>query len=240
MQKTFDEKNNRRKSIRLPHYDYSQNGAYFITICIKNRACFFGKIENGKMQKNELGEMAEKFWYEITNSFGDVFLDEFVVMPNHIHGIVIIECGGNECTGLPRIGMGLPRIGTGLPRIGTGLPRIGTGLPRIGTGLPRIGTGLPRIGTGLPRQTRTPINVSQPPTDKKQWNGLQKNSLGSIVNHYKGKTKKWANTNNHEYFSWQRNYHEHIIRNEKSFERIAEYIKYNPQKWEDDMFRVPF
>ncbi len=78
-------------SARLPAWDYSSNAAYFITICTTNREYFFGEIIDGKMQLSETGKMANHFWLEIPNHFLFVTLDEFVVMPNHIHGIIVID-----------------------------------------------------------------------------------------------------------------------------------------------------
>ncbi len=80
----------RRKSIRLKHFDYSQPGAYFITICTHNKECLFGRIENGEMILNPAGEIVEQCWMEIPSHFPSVQLDEFVIMPNHIHGILLI------------------------------------------------------------------------------------------------------------------------------------------------------
>ncbi|KAA3596336.1 MAG: hypothetical protein DWQ06_15790 [Calditrichaeota bacterium] len=89
-----------RKLNRLKNYDYSQNGFYFVTLCTKNRIEYFGRIENGKMILNEFGEFAEKCWYEIPEHFPNVRLDEFVIMPNHIHGvIVIVQNVGNDVVG---------------------------------------------------------------------------------------------------------------------------------------------
>jgi len=80
-----------RRSIRLQGYDYSQSGAYFITTCTQNRECLFGEIHNGKMYLNEYGEIAKKCWVEIPKHHQNVQLDEYVIMPNHIHGIVVIN-----------------------------------------------------------------------------------------------------------------------------------------------------
>ena len=80
----------RTESTRLKNWDYSQEGAYFITICTQNMTCFFGDIKNGKMKLNEIGEIAHKYWQEIPNHFPNTILDEFVIMPNHVHGILII------------------------------------------------------------------------------------------------------------------------------------------------------
>jgi len=77
-----------RQSIRLKDYDYSQVGAYFVTVCAWNRECFFGEIKNCTTRLNEYGEIIMKCWYEIPDHFPYVKTDEFIVMPNHIHGIV--------------------------------------------------------------------------------------------------------------------------------------------------------
>jgi REP element-mobilizing transposase RayT len=79
-----------RKPNRLKDYDYSQNGYYFVTICTKDKEEYFGKVENGKMILNKIGEIARNLWKEIPNHFNDISLDEYTVMPNHVHGIVII------------------------------------------------------------------------------------------------------------------------------------------------------
>lgn len=88
----------RNESIRAQWWDYSRNGAYFITICTKNRKHFFGEIRDGIMNLSDAGKLADKFWLEIPDHFPGVFLDAHVVMPNHVHGILIIDKmdgGGN-------------------------------------------------------------------------------------------------------------------------------------------------
>jgi putative transposase len=81
----------RIESSRLQFYDYSSNGYYFITICVKNNENFFGEISNSVVTLNELGQMAQKCWLEIPNHFPFVKLDEFIIIPNHVHGIIIID-----------------------------------------------------------------------------------------------------------------------------------------------------
>ena len=78
-------------SARLQHWDYGWNAAYFVTICTHNRQCFFGEISNGKMELSEMGKTATIYWMEIPDHFPFVNLGAFVVMPNHIHGIVVID-----------------------------------------------------------------------------------------------------------------------------------------------------
>src|SRR4030095_4177746 len=77
-----------RKSIRLKDYDYTQLGAYFVTICTQNRECLFGGIFNGEMELNEKGQIVGECWKFIPNHFSGVELDEYVIMPNHFHGII--------------------------------------------------------------------------------------------------------------------------------------------------------
>ena len=85
-----------RKSIRLKEYDYSQEGYYYVTICTKNMERWFGDVVNGKMKLSAVGEIVKKCWMEIPQHFDNAFVDVFVVMPNHFHGIVVIENGFND------------------------------------------------------------------------------------------------------------------------------------------------
>lgn len=78
-----------RRSIRLKGYDYSQAGAYFITICCQNRKCLFGNVVGGEMILNDAGNMIDKWYRELCNKFPDIELGEYIVMPNHFHGIII-------------------------------------------------------------------------------------------------------------------------------------------------------
>lgn len=80
-----------RKRNRLKNYDYSQNGRYFVTICVKNRMEFFGKIINGKMILNIYGRIVQQSWLDLPNHYKNCHLGQFIVMPNHIHGIVVIK-----------------------------------------------------------------------------------------------------------------------------------------------------
>lgn len=88
-----------RRSIRLKGYDYSQAGLYFITICTQHRQCLFGRVAKGEMGMNDAGEMVTQQWHDLTNRFNQIELHEFIVMPNHCHGII-------EMTG------GVPLVGT--------------------------------------------------------------------------------------------------------------------------------
>ena len=81
----------RVESTRLRHWDYSSNGTYFITLCTKNRESFLGEIVDGEMQLSEIGKIVQKYWLEIPDHFSFIMLNNFIIMPNHMHGIVVID-----------------------------------------------------------------------------------------------------------------------------------------------------
>jgi REP element-mobilizing transposase RayT len=192
-----------RQSIRLKGYDYSAEGAYFITIVCKDRLSWFGEITDGEMQLSEAGEIVEEEWLRGAELRSQIMLDAFVVMPNHFHGIVII---------------GEPLI----PLAGRGVPRHAqlNESESSTTGLPRH-SGLPR-GSGLPRHAPTM--------------GSKPNTLGTIIRMFKQACTKRIRQTISADFAWQRNYHEHIIRNQKELHKIQDYIQNNPNLWEKDMF----
>lgn len=103
----YDPTLHHRRSIRLQGYDYAQAGAYFVTICTQGRECLFGEIVDGQMRLNEAGKMAWNTWHEMPKHYPRVQIDAFMVMPNHIHGIVIlvgqaqaaVECPNTVCVG---------------------------------------------------------------------------------------------------------------------------------------------
>lgn len=86
-----------RKSIRLKGYDYSRAGLYFVTLCIQYRSCLFGKIKHGEMILNDAGKMVQCQWQTLIRRFDHIKLSEFIVMPNHVHGII-------ESVGVPLVG----------------------------------------------------------------------------------------------------------------------------------------
>lgn len=87
----YDSQTHHCKSICLGGYDYSQMGMYFVTICLQNRLCLFGKVIHGEMVLNDAGIIAKQCWASITEHFSDAILHEFVVMPNHVHGIIELQ-----------------------------------------------------------------------------------------------------------------------------------------------------
>jgi len=171
-------------SARLRSWDYGQNGAYFVTICTKNRECYFGAIENGNMIISEIGHIAGKYWAEIPNHFPFVQLGKFIIMPNHVHGIIIIDKSDND---------------------------------------------------GNAVETQNFASLQQQHNHPKNKFGPQSQNLASIIRGYKSGVKKYS-TMNYIEFTWRSRFHDHIIRNEKSFNEITEYVKTNAQKWKNDKF----
>ncbi|MEP7233337.1 MAG: transposase [Ginsengibacter sp.] len=179
--------NKDRKHIRLSNHDYSSDGEYFITICTSNRECFFGKIENDEMILNEIGLVANKYLIEIPNHFSHAQLDEFIVMPNHVHCILAIE---NKI------------------------------VAPIGTA---------DVGTSYMMST-----IGMHVHNRNEFSKPVKGSVSVIIQQYKAAVKRWCNANAHEYFEWQSRFHDHIIRDAKSYEKIKNYIINNPKNWNDD------
>ena len=88
----------KRKAQRKRDYDYSQPGHYAVTVCTQNRSCLFGIIDNGDMLLNDAGRMIDKTWYEIPGCYPGIELDSMQIMPNHLHGIIVVrEVGTDLC-----------------------------------------------------------------------------------------------------------------------------------------------
>jgi len=207
----YNPKIHHRRSIRLKGYDYSQAGLYFVTICTQNREHFFGKIENGKMILNDAGKMVEDEWLVLPERFTNIKLHEYIVMPNHFHAILEIV-NKNENNNIKNTVGATQKVG------------------RNDKGQPQgISMGQPQgISMGQPQgiaPTKIPI----------------KKTLGDIVGAFQSivtvKYIRGVKNNNWEVFDrrlFQRNYWENIIRNEKAYNNISQYIINNPKKWDND------
>jgi len=224
---TDDSKHNRH-SIRLNGYDYSCAGAYFITVCAHHRACLFGKIMHGDMQLNHAGEMIQTVWDGLQMRFNDIEWDEFVVMPNHMHGIIVLprrrRRRGESCIRPPIRPPVRPQgICDDTKNKGDHKDRPYDGDDSNHACHP---DGDDNNRTGYP-------------------NGTSPDSLGRIVQAFKSITT-------HAYINgvkqsgwppfsgklWQRNYWDHIVRNEPELNRIRSYIRHNPSLWESDKLKT--
>lgn len=187
-----------RRSIRLQGYDYSQAGAYFVTVCAQDRKCLFGDITNGEMVLNDYGRAVQDEWLKTAEIRFEIQLSEFVVMPNHFHGILII---GDDL-------------------------RKGTACRAL------IENATCREGTkGFCAGTRT---ARRAPTER--FGQPISGSLSTIIRTFKSAVTKHINEIRLSpgVSIWQRNYYEHVIRNEMDYRQIAEYIIDNPRRWEED------
>ena len=194
---TYNPDKHHRRSIRLDGYDYSQPCIYFITLCTYNRECLFGEILNGEMRLNEFGKMTQQCWLEIPNHFPQTQLDEYIIMPDHIHGIIVL----NDFVGVQNVGT-----------------------KNVGTKI--VGA---KNFSPLPMPTPEPTreqNITPFRSPSK--------TIGSIIRGFKIGVTKWFRQNTDIYVVWQRNFYEHIIRNEDELNRIRQYIIDNPKKWKTD------
>ncbi len=173
-----NEEKHRRRSIRLKDYDYSQAGAYFITICTYKKQCMLGNIINGEMVLNKYGKVVEEEWYRSATIRLEVELDAFVVMPNHIHGIVVIVESTVGAQGLAPL----------------------------------------QIRHGC-------VPVQRKPRSLSTFIWGFKTAATRRINDLRGTPHVPI---------WQRNYYEHVIRNEDDLNEIREYIVNNPLKWDLD------
>ena len=172
-----------RQSIRLREFDYAGGGGYFVTLCAWQRECLFGDVMDGGMRVNELGRVAGDEWLRTPMVRPNVVLDEFVVMPNHLHAIIFIkDVGAHRCA--------------------------------------------PVCG-GMHDRTRAHVGA---PLRR------EPGSLGSIIAGFKSAVTKRINAmrDNPGGPVWQRNYYEHVIRDERDLHAIRQYITDNPAKWELD------
>jgi REP element-mobilizing transposase RayT len=201
---SLDPSEHRRRSIRLPAYDYAGPGAYFVTICTHNRDSLFGQVGDGEMRLNRVGEMVSAEWLRMPVVRPKVVSDAFVVMPNHMHGIIIL--GDDSEVGATR------RVAPTCSDRARG--------PTPGS--------LGAIKVGATRRVA--------PTCSDRARGPAPGSLGAIVGQFKSLTAKRINERRSTPGApvWQRNYYEHVIRNEKALNAIRRYVLGNPLLWDYD------
>jgi putative transposase len=200
----FDPRIHHRRSIRLKGYDYSQPGAYFVTLVAHQRQSIFGEVANGVMHLNQCGEILHQVWLELPRHYPHVSLDAFILMPNHIHGVLVLrEYDGRGGT----FGHVSPPDGGRGGSVGRGSMPANTIsgedlLPDMDQTRPyHVRHGLPEIVRAFKSFSARRINV------------LRKTPNIPV---------------------WQRNYYEHIVRDQSELNRIKQYILDNPMKWAED------
>ncbi len=167
MSPPFDPSKHHRQSIRLKNYDYSASGAYFVTICVHERECALGNVIDGEVRLNENGEIVAVCWDDLIDHYPHIELDAFVVMPNHVHGVIVIDDDRRGEATSPLIRL----------------------------------------------------------------------TLGQMIAYFKYQSTKRINAQRNDAGTrfWQRNYYEHVIRNDRELNAIREYILHNPLRWDADL-----
>jgi putative transposase len=196
----------RPTSFRKPGWDYGADGSYFITICTHGRKHFFGEIRRGQMVFTPAGHAAGECWWAIPDHFPFVRLGEFMVMPNHIHGIITIEKSARMDLKSPN-DVGLGEVETQY---------------------------LASTDDGGPGNIETQYLASLRNPAKNRF-GPQSKNLASIIRGYKIGVTVMARSSQPE-FRWQSRYHDHIIRDDAAYLRIAKYIRRNVASWHNDGF----
>jgi len=194
----FDPQKHHRRSIRLRGYDYSQDGVYYVTIVTWQREFLFGSIVNQKMMLSPYGEIVQKWWEEIPVHFSNAETGAFVIMPNHVHGIIYIVDERRGTVSVPK----------------------DNGEKTISQNNNMSGE---ILGGEIPKRHAAPP--------------LCMPTLGQIVAYFKYQsTKEMNKADNTGAVTkfWQRNYYEHIIRNEKDLQNKTDYIEANPRLWDED------
>ncbi len=188
---TGQPKERQRRSLRLKGYDYSRAAAYFVTVCAHEKECLFGGIESGVMRLNEYGEIVASEWMKSAEVRSEIVCGEFVVMPNHLHGIVhIVGAYGN---------------------------------------------------TPMSRDEKKMANSKDRAYCHTPLRSPSRN-IGAMVRGFKGAAGRRINEirNTPGAPVWERNYYEHVIRDDADYNRIAEYVTNNPLRWMEDTLHPEF
>jgi putative transposase len=184
MPSKYDPQKYHRRSIRLPNYDYSQSGAYFVTIVTWHRECLFGEVVDGEMVISKFGLVAKQQWEKLPQRIPTIELGEYAIMPNHMHGIIVITYGKGTA--------------------------------------------------GNPNDLDSESSRRAPTHE--QFQKPVKGSIPTIVRSYKSAVSYRINLmrGTQDIPVWQRNYYEHIMRNEQDLQNKTDYIEANPMLWDQD------
>lgn len=207
--------NYRRQSFRLQGYDYRREGMYFVTICTKDRLNYFGKIEDGKLVSSEIGQIVLDNWLKIPQFSPHIVLDEFVVMPNHVHGILAIVQPVDD-------------------HVVASLPVVPVGSLPVASLQCNDATTDNDATTSPPSPSPPPPPSSSPKNQFMASISPKSGSISRVLNSYKGACSKEIRLKHDAGFDWQSKFHDRIIRNDEELHRIQRYIIQNPLNWKDD------
>ena len=221
-----------RKSIRLRNWDYSSPGAYFITLCVKDREWLFGEVQNGKMMLNQYGEIADAYWRKISDIRNYVRLDEYIVMPNHFHGIIILKPSFVGATDPVAREEGKKETLVATDPVARKEKKREF----------NWATGSVAPTSEEKEKNRATGSVAPAKSRKEDRpRGPLPGSIGAIIGQYKSVVTKTINelrrTPGRDV--WQRDYYDHIGRYDRELYRIRVYIRNNPMQWEFDEENPP-
>ena len=210
-------------SARLQNWDYGSNGAYFITICTKEMQHFFGEVVDKKMILNSAGVLAEEYWIEIQKQFPYVELGNFQIMPNHVHGILIID---KSVVAPVKTRFIASNLENEIEFITSNLD------VKIEDD---AYSGETRLIASVQDQQKRIDHDDAVGGFAGENNPMLADNISRIIRWYKGRcTFEMQKINPN--FGWHPRFHDHIIRNSESFGRIQNYIEENPARWEEDKF----
>ncbi|MHB0877027.1 MAG: transposase [Anaerolineae bacterium] len=242
-----------RRSTRLPGYDYTQAGAYFITMVTRERECLFGDVVEGSMQLSAWGEVALACWRAIPCHMPSTRLDAVVVMPNHVHGVLWIV---DESDGVDAV--------DAAAAMAVGAQHAAPS-PYDGAPSPSPAPSSDPRTPAPPRAASPPVPTQEGPQERGQQRAQERaqvqqraqtheraqhaaplpisaamrvtaGSLGAVVRSYKAAVARQINADRDASGDpvWQRNYYEHVVRDEPSLDRVRRYVEENPRRWASD------
>ena len=208
---TYNPEIHHRRSIRLKGYDYSQEGLYFVTICVHDRECLLGEVKNGEMILNQYGKMVEYTWHDLPNHNPNIQLGAYCTMPNHVHGII-------EIIKIP-------------VRADSKSAQMDSDAPNINRADLESAPTDATDAMDIEMNDDAPVRAGSKPAHGNI-------SLSEIIRQFKTFSARRINEIRKTPGTplWQRNYYEHIIRHKNAYEHITNYIETNPTGWDNDKF----
>jgi REP element-mobilizing transposase RayT len=199
----------RTESNRMPGWDYSRNGYYFITVVTKDRICWFGDVKNGKMIFSDFGKIANDEWFKSFKIRRELFLDEFILMPNHLHAIIILNNPDNRIIKNDGDDGDVWDVET-------------HGRASLH----------PKSNSNSNEQTQ----LIRKPKSISSFIGGYKSVVNTKIDDLIDSEHLGINKFNRKNRLWQVNYNDHIIRNKREYMAIKKYIQNNPKNWNSDKF----
>ena len=207
----YDPEKHHRRSIRLPDYDYRRPGAYFVTVCAHAGQCLFGVVTAEQVKLSDYGRIVTEEWHRTEALRDNVRLDAFVVMPNHVHGIIALVPPGTQGDADPHGYRAFAHSPAAVDHAAMDGRTVGA----------------------QRRGAPTHAHATHATTDRNGRPNVAPGSLGAVVRGFKAAATRRINRRRGTPGGavWQRNYYEHIIRHERAWHACRRYIDANPRRW---------